>query len=109
VDVVACLRRIQQREHAVKAWTYLDPGPALHGLPVGVKDVFDTADMPTACGSPALADRRPARDAEIVRRLRAAGAAVLGKTATTEFALNHPAATRNPHDLTRTPGGSSSG
>ena len=109
MNVVACLRRIQQREHSVKAWAYLEPGPALDGLPVGVKDVFDTADMPTACGSPALADRRPARDAEIVRRLRAAGAAVLGKTATTEFALNHPAATRNPHDLTRTPGGSSSG
>jgi Asp-tRNA(Asn)/Glu-tRNA(Gln) amidotransferase A subunit family amidase len=109
VTVAACLRRIREREHSIEAWVCLNPEPALDGLPLGVKDVIDTADMPTAYGSPALADRRPARDAEVVRRLRATGAVVLGKTASTEFALYHPAATRNPHDLTRTPGGSSSG
>jgi Asp-tRNA(Asn)/Glu-tRNA(Gln) amidotransferase A subunit family amidase len=109
VTVAACLRRIQEREHSIKAWVRLDPEPALDGLPLGVKDVIDTADLPTAYGSPALADRRPAQDAEVVRRLRAAGAVVLGKTTSTEFALYHPAATRNPHDLKRTPGGSSSG
>lgn len=79
------------------------------GLPVGVKDIIDTADLPTSYGSPRWAGHRPAADAEVVRRLRAAGAVVLGKTVTTEFALFDPPRTGNPHDPTRTPGGSSSG
>ncbi len=86
----------------------LDAG-VLHGLPVGVKDLIDTADQPTEYGSAAYAGHRPVRDAEVVRRLRAAGAVVLGKTVTTEHALFHPGPTRNPHDPLRSPGGSSSG
>ncbi len=81
----------------------------LHGLPVGIKDLIDTADQPTEYGSPAYRGHRPAHDAEVVRRLRAAGAVVLGKTVTTEHALFHPGPTRNPHDPLRSPGGSSSG
>lgn len=81
----------------------------LHGLPIGVKDLIDTADQPTEYGSPAYRGHRPPRDAEVVRRLRAAGAVVLGKTVTTEHALFHPGPTRNPHDPLRSPGGSSSG
>src|SRR5207245_1498329 len=84
------------------------PGP-LHGLPVGVKDVIDTADMPTEYGSPIYKGHRPKADAEVVRRLKRAGAIVLGKTVTTEFAFQHAGATRNPHNLACTPGGSSSG
>jgi Asp-tRNA(Asn)/Glu-tRNA(Gln) amidotransferase A subunit family amidase len=83
-------------------------GP-LHGIPVGVKDIMDTADMPTCYGSPIYQDHRPARDASCVARIRAAGGIVLGKTETTEFALFHPAKTANPHNLDHTPGGSSSG
>ena len=124
----ACLARIEAREPQVRAFAYLDPEHALaqaraaderlrsgaslgtlHGLPVGVKDIFDTADMPTENGSRAHAGRRPASDSAVVERLRAAGAIVLGKTVTTEFAGFAPGATRNPHDLERTPGGSSSG
>ena len=82
---------------------------ALHGVPVGIKDIFDTADYPTECGSPLLKGRRPMRDCTAVARLRAAGAVIIGKTVTTEFAYFHPGATRNPHDPERTPGGSSSG
>jgi Asp-tRNA(Asn)/Glu-tRNA(Gln) amidotransferase A subunit family amidase len=81
----------------------------LFGIPVGVKDIIDTFDMPTAHGCPVLADRYPIADATVVQRLRQAGAVVFGKTATTEFATFTPAATRNPHRLTHTPGGSSSG
>jgi Asp-tRNA(Asn)/Glu-tRNA(Gln) amidotransferase A subunit family amidase len=127
VEVVsACLDRVDAAEASLHAWAHLDPGlvlarareldavPAaergpLHGLPVGVKDIVDTADQPTACGSPIHAGRRPGRDATAVARLRAAGAIVVGKTVTTEFALFAPPPTRNPHDLDRTPGGSSSG
>ena len=83
-------------------------GP-LHGIPVGIKDIFDTADYPTECGSPVLAGRRPDADAAVVRKLREAGAVIIGKTVTTEFAYFHPGKTRNPRDVTRTPGGSSSG
>jgi Asp-tRNA(Asn)/Glu-tRNA(Gln) amidotransferase A subunit family amidase len=83
-------------------------GP-LHGVPIGVKDIIDTGDQPTAYGSRLYAGHRPARDATAVARLRAAGAVIVGKTATTEFALFAPAATVNPLDATRTPGGSSSG
>jgi Asp-tRNA(Asn)/Glu-tRNA(Gln) amidotransferase A subunit family amidase len=74
-----------------------------------VKDIFDTADLPTERGSEAFRGRRPERDAEVVRRLRAAGAVILGKTVTAELAFYRPGKTRNPHDLSRTPGGSSSG
>jgi amidase len=120
----ACLQRIAQREPRVRAWAHLDPDAALaqarerdaqaprgplHGVPVGVKDIIDTADLPTECGTPIHAGRRPARDARCVARLREAGAVVLGKTVTTELATYAPAATRNPVGLERTPGGSSSG
>ncbi|HZD64627.1 MAG TPA: amidase [Acidimicrobiales bacterium] len=83
-------------------------GP-LRGLVVGVKDLIDTADLPTGYGSPLFDDHRPEADAEVVAALRRHGALVLGKTESTEFALFQPARTRNPWDLTRTPGGSSSG
>lgn len=122
--VRACLDRIAVEEPRVGAWAFLDEGlalaearrvdglrprPPLAGLPVGVKDIFDTAGLPTECGTPILAGRRPARDAAAVARLRAAGAVVLGKTVTTEFAFYSPGKTRNPCDPSRTPGGSSSG
>lgn len=117
--LAACSARIAEREPMVRAWAHLAPPPPdagepdgslpLAGIPVGVKDVYDTADMPTAYGSPIFAGHRPTEDAAAVRRLRAAGALVLGKTATTEFACFHPADTRNPLDPSRTPGGSSSG
>ena len=83
-------------------------GP-LHGLPVGVKDIFDTKDMPTEDGTVLHAGRTPGQDAAAVERLRQAGAIILGKTATTELAVYAPGKTCNPHDLERTPGGSSSG
>ena len=119
-----CLDRIEEREPELRAWVHLDPDHALaqararddeapkgplHGLPVGVKDVIDTADMPTAYGSPIYAGRRPARDAACVAWLREQGAVILGKTVTTEFATYQPPVTVNPHDPERTPGGSSSG
>lgn len=124
----ACLDRIREDEPRVQAWTFLDPeyalaqarsrdreqaegrslGP-LHGIPVGIKDIFDTADMPTENGTVLHAGRRPAADAMSVALLRAAGAVILGKTVTTELAVFYPGKTRNPHDPTRTPGGSSSG
>lgn len=122
--VEACLERIASEEPRVGALEHLDPElalaaarrvdalrekPPLAGLPVGVKDVFDTADLPAEWGSEAFRGRRPACDAEAVRRLRAAGAVVLGKTVTTELAFYRPGKTRNPHDPARTPGGSSSG
>ena len=81
----------------------------LHGLPVGVKDIMDTCDMPTAYGSPIYAGHRPALDAATVALTRAAGAVLLGKTVTTEFAVFHPGPTTNPHHAGHTPGGSSSG
>jgi amidase len=120
----ACLARIEEREAAVGAWIHIDPdavlaqarqldaspvhGP-LHGLPLGVKDLIDTADMPTAYGSPVYAGHRPCADAACVALARAAGALVLGKTVTTEFAWFHPGKTANPHNTLHTPGGSSSG
>ncbi|MCW6509287.1 amidase [Lichenifustis flavocetrariae] len=129
VDVMeAHLDRIAALESSVHAWAFLAPEaaltaaraaderrsagmplPALHGLPVGVKDIIDTADMPTTYGTRVHASRRPAQDATLVARLRAAGAIVVGKTVTSEYALFVPGPTRNPHDLARTPGGSSSG
>ncbi len=122
--VTACLERIAKREPEVHAWAYVDPERALaearerdreaprsplHGVPVGIKDVIDTADMPTEYNSPIYRGHRPKTDAACVALLRRAGCVILGKTATTEFANNHPAATRNPHNLQHTPGGSSSG
>ena len=85
------------------------PIGALHGVPVAIKDIFDTADMPTEYGSPIYAGRTPSRDATVVSRLRAAGAVIMGKTVTTEFAYFFPGKTRNPHNPEHTPGGSSSG
>jgi Asp-tRNA(Asn)/Glu-tRNA(Gln) amidotransferase A subunit family amidase len=87
----------------------MEPAGPLHGVPVALKDIIDTADLPTRYGSPIYADHRPSADATVVRRLRDAGALIIGKTVTTEFALFHPGPTRNPHDHARTPGGSSSG
>jgi Asp-tRNA(Asn)/Glu-tRNA(Gln) amidotransferase A subunit family amidase len=122
--VSACLERIAKREPEVHAWAYIDPERALtearerdreaprsplHGVPVGIKDVIDTADMPTEYNSPIYRGHRPKTDAACVALLRRAGCVILGKTATTEFANNHPAPTRNPHNLQHTPGGSSSG
>lgn len=120
----ACLERVMSREPIVKAWAHLDPeaileqarkldaapirGP-LHGVPVGVKDVIDTYDMPTQMGSPIYCGYRPAADASCVALLRAAGALIFGKTVTCEFAGVAPGETTNPHDPSRTPGGSSSG
>src|SRR5262249_14742149 len=83
-------------------------GP-LHGIPVAIKDIIDTADYPTEGGSPLAAGRRTRHDATVVAQLRAGGAVIIGKTVTTEFAYFHAGPTRNPHDHARTPGGSSSG
>jgi Asp-tRNA(Asn)/Glu-tRNA(Gln) amidotransferase A subunit family amidase len=119
-----CLARIAERESDVQAWEYIDHDAALaqaraadagarrgllHGLPVGVKDLIDTADMPTTYGSPIYAGHRPAWDAACVALTRAAGGIVIGKTVTTEFAVMQPNKTRNPHNIAHTPGGSSSG
>ena len=120
----SCLERIAEREGEVGAWAYIDPDQALaearardqspplgplHGIPVGVKDIMDTADMPTAYGSRAYRGFRPGADAACVALARAAGAVILGKTVTTEFAALSPGKTRNPHNSAHTPGGSSSG
>lgn len=124
----ACLARIAERESQVHAFAYLNPelalaqaravdealkaghpvGP-LAGVPVGVKDVFDTFDQPTQHGSPFFKDNQPCADSTAVALLRRAGAVILGKTVTTELANPTPPPTRNPHDLTRTPGSSSAG
>ncbi len=116
----ACLDRIATREPVLRAFTWFDPAAArasparaapgvLHGLPVGVKDLFDTADMQTAYGSPIWEGWRPRADAAAVARTRAAGGVVIGKTVTTEFATRKPGPTTNPHNPAHTPGGSSSG
>jgi Asp-tRNA(Asn)/Glu-tRNA(Gln) amidotransferase A subunit family amidase len=126
--VEACLARIREVDGEVQAWAFLDPDYALaqaraadakrlegkpigplHGVPIGIKDIFDTADMPTENGSPIHAGRTPSRDAATVAILRAAGAVIMGKTVTTEFAYFSPGKTRNPHNPGHTPGGSSSG
>jgi Asp-tRNA(Asn)/Glu-tRNA(Gln) amidotransferase A subunit family amidase len=113
--LASCRERIAQREPEVKAWTCLASpfggerrGP-LFGVPVGVKDIFDTHDMPTAYGSPIYAGHRPRTDAAAVALTRRAGGTIMGKTVTAEFATFVPRETRNPLDLSRTPGGSSSG
>ncbi len=122
--VEAYLDQIAAREPIVGAWTHLDrdqalaearqrdaepPRGPLHGVPIAVKDLIDTADMPTAYGSPIYRGHRPAADAACVALARAAGAVVLGKTVTTEFATFTPGKTANPHNPAHTPGGSSSG
>ena len=120
----ACLERIAEREGQVQAWAWLSADQAiaearardreprrglLHGVPVGVKDAIDTADMPTEYGTPIYKGHRPRWDAACVAAVREHGAVVLGKTVSTELANRHPAATRNPRNLNHTPGGSSSG
>lgn len=122
--IASCLERITAREPEVQAWAFLDPDLALkqaraldrekprsplHGVPVGIKDIFDTADMPSEYGSPIYRGHRPQADAACVALLRRTGCVILGKTVTTEFAHTHPGKTRNPHNLAHTPGGSSSG
>ncbi|WZO97796.1 amidase [Isosphaeraceae bacterium EP7] len=123
-----CLARIDDREADVRAWVVvdregaarqaagldadlasgLDRGP-LHGIPLGIKDIVDVEGLPTAAGAKQWAKGAAADDAEVVARLRAAGAVILGKTVTTAYAWVDPAVTHNPWDLDRTPGGSSSG
>lgn len=126
--VRACLDRTESLEDKIGAWQFLDRDYALeqardadlqrrsgmnvgplHGVPVGVKDVFDTEDMPTEDGTVLHAGRTPAEDAAAVARLREAGAVIMGKTVTTELAVYAPGKTRNPHNPEHTPGGSSSG
>ncbi|WP_300035064.1 amidase [uncultured Roseobacter sp.] len=126
--VRSCLDRIAETDGQIKAWAHLDEEAALaqaaecdrirerglatgplHGLPVGLKDIIDTADMPTRRGTAIFADRQPDSDARTVEMLREAGAVIMGKTVTTELAFVHANETRNPHDLKHSPGGSSSG
>lgn len=126
--VGACLARIGECEEQIGAWEHLDEEYALrqareadlagregkalgpfHGVPVGIKDIIDTAELPTENGSPLHAGRQPTEDAALVSLLKNAGAVIMGKTVTTEFAVYHPGKTKNPHDPERTPGGSSSG
>lgn len=126
--VKACLARIAETEPVVQAWAHLDAERALeqareldrirrsgraigalHGVPVALKDIVDTVDMPTERGTDIFAGRQSGRDARLVERLREAGAVIMGKTRTTELAYLRPTVTTNPHDPARTPGGSSSG
>ena len=121
-------KRIAERDRDIEAWAYYDPrqaqgaarrfamhGPSaashlsLGGMPIAIKDIIDTADMPTGIGSPIYKNRRPARDAFVVERLKQLGAIIMGKTVTTEFAWSFPGKTKNPHNNNHTPGGSSSG
>src|SRR5580693_4241043 len=121
--VAACLARVAELDAGIGAFRIVDEqgarsrakqlddaiaGP-LQGLVVGIKDVIDTVGLPTGYGSALFADHQPAADADVVTALRRAGAIVLGKTESTEFAMFAPTRTRNPVDLARTPGGSSSG
>ena len=122
------IKRIDKYEKDVKAWAFFDkkvllekaeeadnyrksgkPIGLLHGLPVAVKDIVGTLDMPTECGTVFRKKMSSSQDSEVVNLLKTAGAIIMGKTETAELAYIHPAKTRNPHDYTRTPGGSSSG
>jgi Asp-tRNA(Asn)/Glu-tRNA(Gln) amidotransferase A subunit family amidase len=122
--VEACLARIDARDRGINAWAYVDREnalrqarardseprrSALHGIPVGIKDIFDTHDMPTTYGSSIYSGFRPTVDSVVVALMRRAGMVILGKCTTTEFASPVPIGVRNPHDLTRSPGMSSSG
>jgi len=126
--VEACIVRIDAKEGEIGAWAHLDhdfarkqaeacdslhaggePCGPLHGIPVGIKDIFDTDDFPTENGTVLAAGRRPMKDCTVVSILKSAGAVIMGKTVTTELAMYSPGKTRNPHDAKRTPGGSSSG
>lgn len=129
VDLVkACLAKINESDGQIKAWAFIDADAAiqqaealddirrrgyatgpLHGVPVGLKDIVDTMDMPTENGSSIFDGRQPEKDAGLVERLKEAGAVIMGKTVTTEMAFMHPSKTHNPHNLAHTPGGSSSG
>ena len=129
VDLVkSCLEQIADTDASIKAWAHLDPESALaqaaecdrirkaglgtgplHGLPVGLKDVIDTRDMPTQRGTDIFKDCQPDKDARLVERLRESGAVIMGKTVTTELAFVHANDTRNPHNPEHSPGGSSSG
>jgi amidase len=110
----ACLERTKAVEPKLKAFEYLPvdisrrPGP-LSGIPVAIKDIIATSDMPTTNGSPIYRDHIPAKDAWVVERLRSLGATIFGKTVSTEFAWRHPGPTVNPWNHAHTPGGSSSG
>ncbi len=126
--VEACINRIEEREETICAWIHFDPdyarkqaeaadaarsrgagiGP-LHGVPVAIKDILDTSDMPTENGTPIHEGRQPTEDSAVVAQLREAGAVIMGKTVTTEVAFFHPGKTRNPYNPDHTPGGSSSG
>src|SRR5262245_60126072 len=118
----ACLERVEAREGVVHAWASIEPDLALaqaraldrastrgplHGVPIGVKDIIDTFDQPTEMGSPIYRGHRPSADAACVGLVRAAGAVILGKTVTCEFAGMTPGATANPHNTAPTPGASS--
>jgi amidase len=121
--VRSCLDRIEVREPVVHAWAHLDPelalaqaraadkasGGLLRGVPIGVKDIIDTWDMPTGHNSPIFEGKVPFADAACVALSRAANGVIMGKTVTTEFANRHPGPTVNPHNAAHTPGGSSSG
>ena len=129
LDLVrACIEQIQAREPEVQAWAYFNaehalaqakraddsrvvgkPLGPLHGVPVGIKDIIDTGDMPTEDGTPLHSGRTPWHDAKVVELLRVSGAIIMGKTVTTELATYMPGKTRNPHNPEHTPGGSSSG
>ena len=122
------IERIKKFEKDVKAWVYFDkklllekaqeadehrragkPTGSLHGIPIALKDIIGTIDMPTECGTPIRKGKSYSQNAEIIDLLLSAGAIVMGKTATSELAYLGPSKTTNPHDHTRTPGGSSSG
>ena len=122
------IERIKKFEKDVKAWAHFDkkillekaanadehrksgkPVGSLHGVPVAIKDIIGTVDMPTECGTPIRKGKSYSQNAEIVELLHSAGAIVMGKTATSELAYLGPPKTTNPHDYSRTPGGSSSG
>jgi Asp-tRNA(Asn)/Glu-tRNA(Gln) amidotransferase A subunit family amidase len=126
--VQSCLDRIEERDAELQAWQYIDPAYALaqakacddakaagrplgrlHGLPVGIKDIINTSDMPTESGSPHFKGHQPEHDARCVELLREVGAVIMGKTVTTELAALAPSKTRNPVNPAHTPGGSSAG
>jgi len=123
-----CFEIIDSNDSNIGAWEYLDreqvlaqaenmdgirkrgePTGKLHGIPIGIKDIFDTTDQPTQLGSSIFADRQPELDCAVVERLKEAGAVIMGKTTTTEFAFMHPSTTKHPANPLHTPGGSSSG